>query len=129
MANGHLVQSSSDGKVISRNRCREASEKTVLAHAELHAVNDACKALGTNNLSNCVIYCSNEPCLMCAAAIFQAKIPRVIIGASRADLPHLLRDRQFRIEHLAEDSSYRPEIVRGILKKEVLALFVDIKKK
>ena len=119
----------SDGKVISRNRCREASEKTVLAHAELHAVNDACKALGTNNLSNCVIYCSNDPCLMCAAAIFQAKIPRVIIGASRADLPHLLRDRQFRIEHLAEDSSYRPEIVRGILKKEVLALFVDIKKK
>jgi tRNA(adenine34) deaminase len=64
-------------KLIAQNRCREAREKTVLAHAELHAVNDACKALRRNNLSDCVIYCSLEPCLMCAAAIFQAKIPRV----------------------------------------------------
>ena len=117
-----------NGKVVSRNRCREAAEKTVLAHAELHAVNDACKALGRNNLSDCVIYCSNEPCLMCAAAIFQAKIPRVVIGASRTDLPHLLRDRQFRIEHLAEDSGFNPEIVRGVLKEKVVALFADIKK-
>ena len=117
-----------NGKVVSRNRCREAAEKTVLAHAELHAVNDACKALGRNNLSDCVIYCSNEPCLMCAAAIFQAKIPRVVIGASRTDLPHLLRDRQFGIEHLAEDSGFNPEIVRGVLKEKVVALFADIKK-
>ena len=117
-----------NGKVVSRNRCREAAEKTVLAHAELHAVNDACKALGRNNLSDCVIYCSNEPCLMCAAAIFQAKIPRVVIGASRTDLPHLLRDRQFRIEHLAEDSGFNPEIVRGVLKEKVVALFADMKK-
>ena len=117
-----------NGEVIAQNRCREGKEKTVLAHAELHSVNDACKALGTNNLSDCVIYCSNEPCLMCAAAIFQAKIPRVVIGASRSDLPHLLRDRQFRIEHLAEDSGFNPEIVRGVLKDKVVALFADIKK-
>lgn len=115
-------------KLISQNRCREAHEKTVLAHAELHAVNDACKALNRNNLNDCVIYCSNEPCLMCAAAIFQAKIPRVVIGASRTDLPHLLRDRQFRIEHLAEDSGFNPEIVRGVRKDEIVSLFVDIKK-
>lgn len=117
-----------DGEVIAQNRCREAKEKTVLAHAELHSVNDACKALSTNNLSDCVIYCSNEPCLMCAAAIFQAKIPRVVIGASRSDLPELLRERQFRIEHLAEDSGFNPEIVRGVLKDKVIALFADIKK-
>ncbi len=115
-------------KVVSQNRCREAAEKTVLAHAELHAVNDACGALGRTDLSDCVMYCTNEPCLMCAAAIFQAKIPRVVIGAVRTDLPHLLRDRQVRIEHLAEDSGYRPEIVRGVMKEQILALFVDIKK-
>jgi tRNA(adenine34) deaminase len=118
----------SNGKVISRNRCREAAEKTVLAHAELHAVNDACKALGRNNLSDCVIYCTNEPCLMCAAAIFQAKISRVVIGASRSDFPHLLRDRQFRIEHLAEDSGYQPEIVRGVLREKIIELFKDVNK-
>lgn len=118
----------SNGEIISRNRCRENEEKTVLAHAELYAVNDACKALGRNNLSDCVIYSSNEPCIMCAAAIFQARIPRVIIGASRTDLPHLLRNRKVRIEHLAEDSGYGPEIVRGVLKDEVLSLFADVKK-
>lgn len=115
--------------LVAQNRCREAHEKTVLAHAELHAVNDACKKLDRNNLSDCVIYCTNEPCLMCAAAIFQAKIPRVVIGASRSDLPNLLRERQFLIEHLAEDSGYGPEIVHGVLKDRILALFADVKKK
>ncbi len=140
MAIAQAVEAKADGEwpfgavivrgdeVIAQNRCRESKEKTVLAHAELHSVNDACKVLGTNNLSDCVIYCSNEPCLMCAAAIFQAKIPRVVIGASRSDLPDLLRERQFRIEHLAEDSGFNPEIVRGILKDRIVALFADIKK-
>ena len=79
-----------------------------------HALNDACKALGTTDLSDCVIYCSNEPCLMCAAAIFQAKIPQIVIGAARSDLPAFLRDRKFRIEHLAENWGYGPEIIRGV---------------
>jgi len=65
---------------------------------------------------------------MCAAAIFQAKISKVVIGASRNDLPRLLRDRKFRIDHLAEDSGFNPEIVRGVLKDKVVALFSDIKK-
>src|SRR6516225_6732220 len=52
-----------NGEVISQNRCREATEKTVLAHAELHALNDACKALGRTDLSDCVIYSTNEAVL------------------------------------------------------------------
>jgi tRNA(Arg) A34 adenosine deaminase TadA len=115
--------------VIARNRCREAAQKTVLAHAELQALDDACKLLASTDLSDCTIYCSNEPCLMCAAAIFQAKIARIVIGAARSDLPHLMRDRKFRIEHLAEDSGYTIEIVRGVLKEEVLGLFAGIRKR
>lgn len=117
-----------DGKVIAKNRRRETVLKTVLAHAELHTLDDACKALGRTDLRDCVMYCTNEPCLMCAAAIFQAKIPRVVIGASRNDIQHLVRNRRFRIEHLAEDSGYEPEIIRGVLKDEVIALFADVKK-
>ena len=116
------------GKVVAKNRRRETATKTILAHAELHALDDACKALGTTDLSDCVIYCTNEPCLMCAAAMFQAKIPRIVIGASRSDIQHLVRNRKFRIEHLAEDSGYQPEIVRGVMRAQVLALFTDIKK-
>lgn len=118
-----------NGKIVSRRHCTEAADKTVLAHAELQAVGDACNILGTNNLSDCVIYCTNEPCLMCAAAIFQAKIPRVVIGASRRDLAHLLRERQFRIDDLAKDSGYRPEIVRDLFKDKIIELFADVVKK
>lgn len=75
------------GIVISKGRCRETKRKTVLAHAEAEAVDKACRKLGTTELTDCVMYCTNEPCPMCAAAIFQAKIPCVVIGASRGDLP------------------------------------------
>lgn len=114
--------------IISRGRCRESKLKTVLAHAELMAIDAACKGLQTNNLKDCIIYCTNEPCLMCAAAIMQAKIGTIIIGAARDDLPHLLRERKYRIEHLAADSGYNPLIVHGVLKEKVLKLFEDVKK-
>ena len=115
-------------KIIARNRRSESRDKTVIAHAELQAVNDACKQLGTIDLTDCSIYCSNEPCLMCASAIFQAHISKIVIGASRSDFPHLLRPRKLHIEDLAQDLSYTPEIVRGVLKKSVVALFTDIRK-
>ena len=113
-------------KVIAENRCREGKEKNVTAHAELQAVSGACDVLGRNKLQDCVIYCTNEPCTMCAAAIFQAKIPRVVIGASREDLGHLLRARRLGISDVAEDSGYDIDITRGVLKDDVLALFADV---
>ncbi len=117
-----------EGKVVASNCCREGAKKTVVAHAELQSVDDACHALGRNKLSDCVIYCTNEPCIMCAAAIFQAKIPRVVIGASRGDLSHLLRERALGIEDLAKDSGFEIDITRDVLKQEVLELFADIRK-
>ncbi len=116
------------GEIVAQNRCTEGASKNVLAHAELQAVNDACKALGRNKLDDCVIYCTNEPCLMCASAIFQAKIPKVVIGACRIDMSHLLRERKLKIEDLADDAGYPIEIVKGVLKGEVVHLFRDIHK-
>jgi len=66
---------------------------------------------------------------MCAAGIFQAHIPQVIIGASRDDLSKLLRPRKLRIEDLATDSGHKIDILRGVLKDNVLELFNDIKKR
>ena len=111
-----------DGVIISRGRCREAKRRTVLAHAEAEAVDKACRKLGTNKLKDCTIYCTNEPCPMCAAAIFQAKIPHVVIGASRGDLT-FLRPREIDIQVLADDSGYEIKIIRGILKQDVVDLF------
>ena len=113
-----------DGKVIAAGRCRETKQKTVLAHAELQAVDAACRALGTNKLSDCTIYCTNEPCPMCAAAIFQAKISDVVIGASRGD-SSFLRPRTIGIAELANDSGYDIRITRDVMKQDVLRLFSD----
>ncbi len=113
-----------NGVVISRGRCREAKKKTVLAHAEAEAVDKACKKLGTTKLKDCVIYCTNEPCPMCAAAIFQAKIPFVVIGASRGDLS-FLRPRTIDIQVLADDSGYDITIIRDVMKDDVVRLFAD----
>lgn len=128
-ANGELpigaVVVSKSG-VVARNRCSETRDQTVLAHAELHAVNDACLALGRNVLDDCTIYCTNEPCLMCAAAIFQARIARVVFGVTRGDLPRVFRARRLSIRDLAADSGYEPEIVEGVMRDDALALFAGI---
>lgn len=116
------------GKVIAKDHAQDTVLKNIGAHAELLAIDQACEILGRSDLSDCEIYCSNEPCMMCAAAIFQANIPKVIIGASRDDLGDLMRPRRLRIEHLAEDSRNKPEIVRGVLRDKVLELFKGVKR-
>lgn len=116
------------GKVTGKGHATDKSGGDVTDHAELIALRDACRNLKTNNLYGCSIYCSNEPCMMCAAAIFQAEISKVFIGASRDDLPNLLRPRKLRIEDLAQDSRHKITITRGILKEKILFLFNDIKK-
>ena len=117
-----------NGEMIARAGCTETGTKNILGHAELQAINAACFAIGSNNLSDCAIYATNEPCLMCAAAIFQAKIPKIVFVLSRNDLPHLLRGRKLRIEDLAADSGYNPQMTNGVLKEKVLELYADIKK-
>lgn len=113
-----------DGTIVGRGHALDNTTGDVTDHAELRAVKATCRNLHTNNLSGCSIYCTNEPCLMCAATIFQAKISTVIIGASRDDLP-FLRKRKLRIGDLAIDSSAPTTIKKGILKKEVLDLFIE----
>ena len=116
-------------KIIGKGHAENNTVGDVTCHAELLSVREACKFLNKNDLSDCVIYCTNEPCLMCAAGIFQAGIPKVVIGVSRKDLPNLLRARKYTLEHLAEDSSFKIEIIRDILKNEIMPLFNDVQRK
>lgn len=118
-----------DGNVVGKGHVIDKSGGDVTDHAELVALRDVCRNLKTNNLEGCTIYCSNEPCMMCAAGIFQAGIGNVFIGVSRNDLPHLLRPRKLHIEDLAQDSNHKITIKRGLLKNKILPLFEDIKKK
>ena len=70
------------GKIISEGRNRRERDKNALCHAELEAIDDACKTLGGWRLWECELYVTLEPCPMCAGAIINARIPRVVFGAS-----------------------------------------------
>ena len=69
------------GEVVATGRNRREKEKNALLHAEIDAINNACKALGGWRLWNCEIYVTLEPCPMCAGAILNAHIPQVYFGA------------------------------------------------
>lgn len=69
-----------EGRVIARGYNRRNADKSVLSHAEITTIKKACKKLGDWRLEECTMYVTLEPCPMCAGAIVQARIPRVVIG-------------------------------------------------
>ncbi|MGN0329470.1 MAG: tRNA adenosine(34) deaminase TadA [Lachnospira sp.] len=70
-----------DDKIIGRGYNRRNTDKTTLGHAEITAIKKASKAIGDWRLEDCTMYVTLEPCQMCAGAIVQARIPRVVIGS------------------------------------------------
>lgn len=70
-----------DGKIIARGYNRRNTEKSTLAHAEIQAIRKASKVVGDWRLEDCTMYITLEPCQMCAGAIVQARIPKVVIGS------------------------------------------------
>ena len=71
-------------RIVGRGRNRREKGKSALAHAEIEAIDQACKTLGGWRLWECTLYVTLEPCPMCAGAIINARIPRVVYGASDA---------------------------------------------
>lgn len=70
-----------DGEVVGTGRNHRESHKNALSHAELEAIDNACKRLGGWRLFDCTMYVTLEPCPMCAGAILNARIDRVVFGA------------------------------------------------
>ncbi len=102
-----------DGQIVGRGRNRRETAKTALGHAEIEAISDACKNLGGWRLWDCTLYVTLEPCPMCAGAIINARIPRVVYGAadgkngacgSVCDL-------------FSMDFNHRPQVEKGVLEE------------
>jgi len=70
-----------DGKVIARGYNKRETKNNSLAHAEIVAINKACKKLNSWRLEDATLYVTLEPCAMCAGAIIQSRIKRVVYGA------------------------------------------------
>ena len=104
-----------EGKIIARGYNRRNTDKNTTSHAEINAIRRASKKLGDWRLEGCTIYITLEPCQMCAGAIVQARIPRVVIGSMNpkagcgGSVLNILQMEQF---------NHRCEVTRGVLEEE-----------
>jgi len=107
--------------VIATGRNRREKGKNALCHAELEAIDHACKALGGWRLWQCELYVTLEPCPMCAGAIINARIPRVVFGA---------KDKKAgscgSVVNLFElPYNHKPELVGGVLEEECSQILTE----
>ena len=106
------------GEIIGRGRNLVAATHDPTAHAETVAIREAGPALGTDDLSDCVLYTSFQPCPMCCGAIMACGIGRVVIGARPTQTHNIYGD--YRMEALVELAGQggRIQIIDGILEAE-----------
>lgn len=111
-----------DDKIIARGYNKRNAKKTTLAHAELLAIEKASKKLGDWRLEECTMYITLEPCQMCAGAIVQARIPRVVVGAmnKKAGCAGSILNL-FQVEEF----NHQVEFQKGILEEECSFLLSD----
>lgn len=110
-----------NGQVVGRGRNRREQGRNALCHAELEAIDQACRTLGGWRLWECTLYVTLEPCPMCAGAIINARIPRVVYGAS---------DRKagscgsvcnlFSMEY-----NHHPQVCSGVLEEPCAQILTD----
>ena len=114
-----------NNEIIARGRNRREKAKNALLHAEIEAIDNACKTLGGWRLWNCELYVTLEPCPMCAGAIINAHIPKVYFGAY-----DFKNGSCGTITNLFEmPYNFKPECVGGIMADECSALLKDFFKK
>lgn len=96
-----------NGVIVGKGYNEVTSTKDPTAHAEMMAIRDACRRLGTFELSDCVIYTSCEPCPMCLGAIYWARLSKVYYANSRADAAAIGFDDSLIYDELGKDIKER----------------------
>ena len=109
------------GEIVGRGRNRREEGKSALAHAEIEAIGEACANLGGWRLWECTLYVTLEPCPMCAGAIINARIPRVVYGASDAKCG--AAGSVCSLFSMA--FNHHPEVEKGILEEDCAALLTE----
>ncbi len=111
-----------DGKIIARGYNRRNTDKNTLSHAELNAIRKASKKLGDWRLEGCTMYVTLEPCQMCAGALVQSRIDRVVIGSMNpkagcaGSVLNLLEMDGF---------NHKVEVEQGVLQEECSSMLSD----
>lgn len=111
-----------EDKIIGRGYNRRNTDKSTLAHAEIAAIKKASKKMGDWRLEECTMYVTLEPCQMCAGAIVQARIPKVVIGSMNpkagccGSILNLLEEERF---------NHQVEVERGVLEEECSSMLTN----
>ncbi|HAQ39341.1 MAG TPA: nucleoside deaminase [Saprospiraceae bacterium] len=118
-----------NGVVIGKGVNKVTANHDPTAHAEVEAIRDACKNLGTFQLDGCVIYSSCEPCPMCLGAIYWARPDAIYYASDREDAASAEFDDSFIYLEITKDPSSRKIPTRQIMRKESLEIFDEWMKK
>lgn len=113
-----------DGTIVGGGANSICSEPDPTAHAEVAAIRDACRTLGTSDLRGCTLYSAMEPCPMCLWAIVEARIGRLVLGARHAAVGRTDLGR-YSVESLLEFTGRRLEVVTGVRAEECTAMRLD----
>ena len=110
-----------DGEIIAEGRNRRETMKTALGHAEIEAIHRACVKLGSWRLSGCTLYVTLEPCPMCAGAIINARLDKVVYGAYdlKAGSVSSVTDL-FNREY-----NHRPDVQEGFMENDCRKLLTE----
>ena len=112
-----------DGKIVAGSSNRVTIDNDPTAHAEVNTIREACRRLGTFDLSGCVIYTSCEPCPMCLGAIYWAHIDRIYYGNTRKDAADINFDDDFIYHELEKPMDERSTPIIQLLRDEALPVF------
>lgn len=110
-----------NGEIVGRGRNRREKEKNALCHAEIEAINDACKRLGGWRLWQCEMYVTLGPCPMCAGAVINSRIKKVTFGAYDKKAGSFGSVVDFN----SLPYNHKPEIVGGVDEEECSSLLTD----
>lgn len=122
---GAVVVKKTTGEIVGEGRNRREGAKNALAHAELIAIDEACKRLGGWRLPECAIYVTLEPCPMCCGAIINSRIDNVYFGAYDFKSGSAVSvQKMFEYPY-----NYKPEVIGGVMEEECSALLTDFFRK
>ena len=118
---GAVVVKKNTGEIVGEGRNMREQAKNALAHAEIMAIDSACKKLGGWRLPDCAMYVTLEPCPMCCGAIINSRIDNVYFGAYDYKSGSAVSvQKMFELPY-----NYKPEVIGGVMEKECSEMLSD----
>lgn len=118
---GAVVVKKTTGEIVGEGKNRRETAKNALAHAEIEAIDMACRTLGGWRLPECALYVTLEPCPMCCGAIINSRIDNVYFGAyDKKSGSAQSVQRMFELPY-----NYRPEVIGGMMEEECSGILSD----